>query len=243
MKNYNFILKHNLATMLSSFKGQNANQVNRSLMFHSIADSDFLYSLPLEKFKSFINILEKSKLPLVPFTSNQKGISITFDDGLLDKFTVVAPLLLVKKIPFTIFMITDFINSFHRDYLNANHLKDLADNPLVTIGTHGKTHTPLATLGPKEAQDEMRASKLDLENILSREVTTMSFPHGSFNREILRLAKEVGYKKCGTSIALPNKEDDNFQVNRQCIYSCESNLSFNQKINGKWDWIWGNSNN
>lgn len=146
--------------------------------------------------------------------------------------------MLEKKIPFTIFLITDFISETYKDYLNKNQIQELAKNPMVTFGTHGKTHRPLSSIGIDEASEELKSSKEILEDIIGKEVTTMSFPHGQFNNEILENAQRLGYQRCGTSIATGNPaQGPELQVNRHCIYFCETLLSFKQKINGKWDWI------
>lgn len=239
-------MKHHVATAASFFKKQES--ASRVAMFHDISSPGKaprdLYTVDLNLLKKFITISSKTK-KIEPFESqnilNFSSLSITFDDGYLSNLKLAAPLLYEAKMPFTIFMISDFVDSKHTEYLNKEHLRELVSNPLATIGGHGKTHRPLAELPFNEAREELRISKLELENILGREVTTMSFPHGSFNAQLLEAAQELGYKKCGTSVPLANTSDNLFKVNRQCIYSCDTALSFKQKINGQWDWVWRNS--
>lgn len=215
-------------------------------MYHSVFDqkpnTNDIYSLRLEKFKKQMLFLKKQDSALIPFLDQGKeesaSISVTFDDGYLDNYTLAFPILSDLKIPFTIFMISDFIDESHSLFLNKQHLRELAKNSLVTIGAHGKSHLPLAKMSLSEAKKEMSASKQEIEQILGRKVETMSFPHGSFNQALLEIAAELGYKKCGTSRARPNQRlNDHLQVDRQCIFSCESELSFSQKLNGQWDWL------
>ena len=213
-------------------------------MYHSMYQNKPLtndvYSVSTKQLKDHLSIIKDLRMNVVPF-GQEGNLSMTFDDGFLDNLTLASPILTAEKIPFTIFMISDFIGPNYKDYLNSEHLKELSLNPLVTLGTHGKTHRPLADLSLNEAREEMRVSKLVLEDIIGKEVATMSFPHGSFNQAILDTAIELGYKKCGTSEPFPNLIQGN-KVSRQCIYSCETHMSFKQKISGQWDWVWKNNN-
>lgn len=237
MNNLKFRTKHFAATVLSCFKNKTSG--HSCLMYHSIVQNsrqDDIFLLSYEKFKDQISFIGGEKT--IPFLSSGEGISLTFDDGYLDNYTVAAPLLFERNMPFTIFMVSDFINPSEKDYLNKEHLRELSLNPLVTLGAHGKTHRPLASLSLQEAKVEMRISKLELEDIIGKKVSAMSFPHGSFNQELLDIALELGYEKCGTSIPATNAvPNSGIQVNRHCIYSCESLLSLKQKINGQWNWI------
>lgn len=241
MNNIVFKSKHLVATSLCRLAPAPKDPSHTSLMYHSILQSskvEDIFSLSLDKFTAQLELLKKDNVKLIPFSNAESGVSITFDDGHRDNYELAVPLLLEKQIPFTIFLITDFISEAHKDYLDKDQIKELAKNPLVTFGTHGKTHRPLSGIGIDEAKEELRASKAMLEDLIGKEVTTMSFPHGQFNNEILENAQRFGYQRCGTSIATGNPvQGPKLQVNRHCIYSCETLLSFKQKINGKWDWI------
>ncbi len=214
-------------------------------MYHSLyqrpSRPQDVYSLPIEKLARQMEYIQKQDWPVVPFElqelPDRKSISVTFDDGFADNLLLAYPLLKQMGIPFTIFMISDFTKD-KPGYLNPTQLRELARDPLVTIGSHGKTHRPLVTLDLAEAKEELRVSKLELQNILGREVTTMSFPHGSFNETLIGVAKELGYQKCGTSVALGNPAlNSGIRVDRQCVFLSETSLSFAQKLRGQWDWL------
>ncbi|MBC7427465.1 MAG: polysaccharide deacetylase family protein [Bacteriovorax sp.] len=238
-----FFLKHQLATMAALFSSASSRDSHRSLMYHSIYSdrsiTDDIFSVNLKNFTQQVNILKELDLSIVRFDEAKAGISITFDDGFLDNLTLAAPILFEAKLPFTVFVVSDYVDPAHPQFVNKEQLKKMASNPLVTIGSHGKTHRPLATLPLEEALEDLRQSKIELENIIGKEVSTMSFPHGSFNENILAGAEKLGFKKCGTSFPYPNQlNQDSVQVDRQCIYFCESKLSYKQKLEGKWDRLW-----
>lgn len=224
--------------MLSGFKSEQINEYSRCLMFHSISENKDLYSVNAKSLRGYLEILKNKNLRVGHFSDLSSQISITFDDGYADNFFNAAPILTEFGFPFTIFVVSDFVNDPRNEYLSSAQLKELAKNKLVTIGAHGKSHSPLTSLSYESAVEEMRASKLSLEDLVGAKVDTMSFPHGAFSASLLEAAREIGYNRCGTSIAKPNVMGVSaFQVNRFCIFSCDNKRSFSQKIAGKWDWI------
>lgn len=241
MKELSFKVKHSAATILSALVGFPNGPNHCSLMYHSIVESGTasgLYEIQKSKFIQHLHIIKYSKREVVDFGSSNCGLSITFDDGHLDNFTLVAEILSQYQFPYTIFMISDFMDEKHNLYMNKEHLREISKMKGVTIGSHGKTHNPLAMMPLADAKEELRISKMSLEDAIGKEVATMSFPHGSFSAELLDVARELGYKKCGTSVPRSNNADNILKINRQCIYSCDTEVSFRQKINGQWDWIW-----
>ncbi len=69
----------------------------------------------------------------------------------------------------------------------------------VTIGSHTRSHTLLTNETPERALEEMRGSKLELENRLGEEVTQFAYPDGKFNSDIAEMAATVGYHAAYTT--------------------------------------------
>ncbi|MES3037371.1 MAG: polysaccharide deacetylase family protein [Bdellovibrionota bacterium] len=246
MNSIKFQVKHGIATGISFLKPVADNlPSHRCLMYHSLEnpfyDSGDLYSLPVDQFKQQIEWLKENGFRFRPFGSNDPvrnatEISVTFDDGFLDNYTEAMPFLVSQGVPFTVFMISDFIGAEYKNYLNVHELREMVKNPLVTIGGHGKSHSNLLHLSHEAAVAELTESKKTLEDVLGKEVTTMSFPHGGFNEGLVEAAANLGFKKCGTSVALPNFSAGTVKVNRQAIFFCDGSISFKQKVKGQWDW-------
>ena len=80
-------------------------------------------------------------------------------------------------------------------YMSGYQLKFLSDNGFE-IGSHGITHSLLTAdyMNDLKASIEMKQSKLWLETILDREVTSYCFPSGKYNNNMVELAKRAGYK-------------------------------------------------
>ena len=63
--------------------------------------------------KNFKNIIKKylfyTNLENLVIKREKKKVAITFDDGLADVYNIAYPFLKENKIPFTIFIVTDFL--------------------------------------------------------------------------------------------------------------------------------------
>jgi peptidoglycan/xylan/chitin deacetylase (PgdA/CDA1 family) len=87
--------------------------------------------------------------------------------------------------------------------LSADEVRALADSGVVEVGAHTMSHPRLASLSPLEQQAEILDSKLRLEEMIDRPVTTFAYPFGSerdFDATTMRLVREMGFAcACSTS--------------------------------------------
>jgi peptidoglycan/xylan/chitin deacetylase (PgdA/CDA1 family) len=94
----------------------------------------------------------------------------------------------------------------------------MAEDGLVEIGSHTVTHPVLATLPVTAQRDEIRQSKAGLEDILGCEVTSFSYPHGSYTPETVDLLREAGFTQACSSIAdVVWQSTDGFQLPRRIV--------------------------
>jgi peptidoglycan/xylan/chitin deacetylase (PgdA/CDA1 family) len=125
--------------------------------------------------------------------SDESGFfSITFDDGFQDNLTVALPLLEKYELPMTLFATAEFIGK--ESYLSAAELRELADHPLITIGSHGFTHSHFSRMTVDEAEHELTASKKFLENITGNEVDLFAYPYGDCSAATEKIVESCGYK-------------------------------------------------
>jgi peptidoglycan/xylan/chitin deacetylase (PgdA/CDA1 family) len=80
--------------------------------------------------------------------------------------------------------------------LTAAEVVELARGGVVEIGAHTATHAVLPSLRRSEQLDEIRSSKVALEEILGRPVRTFSYPHGEYDAVSASCAREAGFA-CG----------------------------------------------
>jgi len=106
--------------------------------------------------------------------------------------------------------------------LTGDELLALADNPLVTIGAHTRTHPQLSSLDGEAQRREIAGSKHDLEKLLGKEVTVFAYPFGKktdYDRQSARLCREAGFLKAAAAFpGEAHRWTDPFQVPRHFVY-------------------------
>ncbi|WP_375175179.1 polysaccharide deacetylase family protein [Pseudooceanicola sp.] len=79
------------------------------------------------------------------------------------------------------------------ELLTAEDLRQLADQPLVTLGAHGITHANLPSLTEQDRWRELTGSKAWLENCVQQEITAFAYPHGHHTQDCVEEARRAGY--------------------------------------------------
>ena len=175
--------------------------MNKALVYHTISthESPLPSSIDIspERFESHLALLSERHAKVVglrKFLSvpdSENLIAITFDDGFRDNLTVALPLLEKYGLPMTLFMVAGYIGQ--EGYLNADELRELAQHPLVTIGSHGLWHRPFTALSDGEALYEFKESKGKLEDTIHEKVDMLAYPYGDCNTRIERICSHAGY--------------------------------------------------
>lgn len=220
----------------------------RVLMYHSIGATAFgdslgIFSINPDKFHQQMAKLKTWKhVELTPFSDDRASkycnkVAVTFDDGYLDNYEIVAPIMVELKIPFTVFVTSDFIRNKKPGFLCRSTLRALAELPEVKIGAHGASHIPLTKCDQKTLKHELISSKHFLEDTLGSEVDTLSYPYGAVDRRVRDEALANGYRLGACSVAGLNKDGhDPMILSRTEILSYDNERTFSQKLKGNWDW-------
>jgi len=227
------------------FKKHQNNIGNTILLYHSIGtnlDFDtYGISIPKEKFLEHILYLKDNYEIILVDNSyknnlDRKTISITFDDGYEDNLYALE---ICKKfnIPFTLYITTGFIGK--ENYLSEEDIKKFADYELCTLGTHSVSHPHLDTLSYELQYKELKESKEVLENIIGKEITQMSYPHGLYNLDTIKLTEKLGYNLVSSShIGLNSASSfDPRRLKRIEIVSNDSLMELEKKILGYYDYL------
>lgn len=142
---------------------------------------------------------------------------ITLDDGYRDNLINALPLLEKHQLPATIFVTTGFLGqranlAWDKEYsesdrawfLNSDEVKQLSENPLITIGAHTHTHPRLSELNDDNQTNEIDESKKILEDITGKPVIVFAYP---FGRQIdITSSSPKIVEKCGFKGACLTKE-------------------------------------
>lgn len=171
------------------------------LMFHHVTD-EYVDTLDcckckVQRFMDIIRDVQKDYMIIsiedVCCEHKEKIAVITFDDGCMDMYLNAYPFLKVHKIPFTVYLASDFIGK--EGYVGINEVKILANDPLVTIGFHTKSHPLLRKV--KNLKEEMWNNKIYIENIIGHKLQHFAFPYGKLQAVGLKAVvygKHLHYK-------------------------------------------------
>jgi peptidoglycan/xylan/chitin deacetylase (PgdA/CDA1 family) len=77
--------------------------------------------------------------------------------------------------------------------MSEEELLRLVDGGLIEVGAHTRNHPVLPQLSAQGQEDEIGASKTDLETILGRKILGFSYPNGLATAGTRRLVRELGF--------------------------------------------------
>lgn len=119
-----------------------------------------------------------------------KPVVITFDDGWKDQYEGAFPILKQHQFVATFFIITGAVG--HSAYMDWEQIKEI-EAAGMDIQAHGHTHERLSTMSRDKARQEIEESKRALEDHLSRPVTVLAYPYGSYDDAVIAEVKAAGF--------------------------------------------------
>lgn len=121
----------------------------------------------------------------------EKPMIITFDDGYRDVYEKAFPMLKKYNIKANLYIISGYIGG--EKYLTEDMVKELANSPLIEIGSHTITHSVLTKVSKEEVEKQLIESKNYLEKLTNKKVESMAYPTGAYNEKVKK-AVEKYYK-------------------------------------------------
>jgi peptidoglycan/xylan/chitin deacetylase (PgdA/CDA1 family) len=121
----------------------------------------------------------------------KKPIILSFDDGYMDLYTDVFPILKQEKVKAVTYIIVDFLN--RPNFLFSFQLEDLAKSPLIEIGAHTMDHVALKGMSKDATWYQIAQSRIDLQKELHLPITSFAYPYGSFDQQTIDLVKQAGF--------------------------------------------------
>ena len=130
-----------------------------------------------------------------------KPVCITFDDGYLDSYTIVYPMMKEFGYPWTLFLITDDVGkSYNR--MTWEQLKEMADSGAVTIANHTLSHPKRHNLPTRaEKENEIIGANKALKYHLGIDNLWFAYPYGDYDDEVIDICKKAGIKLAVTTDA------------------------------------------
>ncbi len=125
----------------------------------------------------------------------RESVLLTFDDGWAGTVDLAMPVLERYSAEATVFITTELLDQ--PGFLRAAELHRWPTQ--LQVGSHCRTHRFLNELDDAEIREELRSSKLALEDLCGRPIDTVSIPNGAIDTRVERIAVELGYALVFTS--------------------------------------------
>ena len=133
-------------------------------------------------------------------------VTTSWDDGHPSDLKL-AELLKRYDIPATFYIPID---NTEGECMNTQQISEIAQS--FDVGGHSYNHVNLTKIPPKEAEKEIMEGKRRLEEIIGKEVISFCYPKGSFNHEIINIAKGAGFVGARTVKLFDRSINDPFKM-------------------------------
>jgi len=158
---------------------------------------------------------------------------LTFDDGFADNHVYGLPILRRFNLPATVFLVAQTLTAQGRpvDWIDdepPGSLRTLTVEQVlelreagVALGSHSWSHRDLTTLDYEACVNDLRDSRVFLEDLLHQPVPFLAYPRGRNNRMVRDAAKTAGYLN---AFSLPERHEpvDGMAVPRVGVYPWNS---------------------
>lgn len=208
--------------------------------FHSIDDSGSVLSYPIASFERLIAALKANDIPIVDMktllSSNDKGVSLTFDDGMHSVHQHALPILQRHQATAHVFVATQYIGTDKKwpesdinpsfDMLNWQQVEELHDAGW-RIDAHTKTHPDLRQLTIDQVAKECNEADAEIEQRLGRRPQYFAYPFGYHNGAVREFIGNSYLAAVTTELAYLENQNEAVTLPRLDSYYLRSSWAIN----------------
>lgn len=226
-----------------------ANRRVPVIVYHSVDESNSCISIRPSEFKRQMEFIKENgynTLTVSELVDNMrkgngipdKVIALTFDDGFENNYHVAFPILKDLGLTATIFLTTDYIGG----KCTWDKKDDIPDLPLLTwdmikemnefgidFQSHTATHPHLPLLSEDRIRDEIRRSRLTIEDMMGKRCDILCYPYAEFDERVVRILPEEGYV---AAFAGHPEHEDIYSIRRVGSGHLTTPLSFKVALKG-----------
>lgn len=160
----------------------------------------------LEEWGAHVLPLDEAVAALEAGTLPDRAVALTFDDGYASVVETAWPLLRERGLPATLFVVTGSLTEdlrFAWDLHEPEHerLRLARPDELLAavatgldLGSHTVSHPWLPRLDAGEMKRELVDSRIALQELLGRTVTSLAYPTGGWDSAVRAAAADAGYR-------------------------------------------------
>lgn len=179
-----------------------------ALLFHSVnnKNENSLSHISSKTFELYLIELKKRQIKCTTVTEatntsakDASRVILVFDDGFEDFYNEAFPLLKKYEQKATVYPVAKSINEnfswdlySERNHLTKEQLQEISQYG-IEIGSHTLTHPDLTRIPLIDLEKELVESKKIIEDTICKPISSLSFPFGSWNDNIWKLALKAGY--------------------------------------------------
>jgi peptidoglycan/xylan/chitin deacetylase (PgdA/CDA1 family) len=212
------------------------------LAYHNVVNAAStgkdLYSVTKTNFVQHMEVLKRHFSVISPCelfgcwqTPSAAGprVLITFDDGKKNNYTEALPILRAFNFPAVFFIATGSVGT--DGHLSEGEIRDAAQSN-IHIGSHSVTHADFAEIDVARTFEELRESKLFIDNLTKKDTVAFAYPYGNVHniKEIdTEILHRLGYEYAFVFGAFDNyRMGDRFRIPRFMATDVQGTTLFNQ---------------
>jgi len=175
------------------------------LMYHRFGEDSLpSTSVRLEQFEAHIAELTSGAYHVMPLAEivgrlrrgealPNHALAITVDDAALSVYTEAWPRLKAAGLPFTLFVSTEPLDLNLGGYMSWAQLREMAADPLVTVGNHGHTHAHMAWQDEATQREEIEKAAARLQAELGSAPELFAYPYGEMSLALRQNVVAAGF--------------------------------------------------
>ena len=197
------------------------------LTYHRIDEDNYpATSLRLDDFEAHLKELEHGGYNIIPLsrlitalknngTLPEKSVVITFEGGYQSAYRKAMPLLLSKKIPFTVFYASRNSQDDFEQFMGWEALKSLARYNFVEFGILPSVYARISEFSKAENKRLLNNARLSYREHFGNEPQYFSYPFGEYSSDYKNFIETQGFEAAfGLQSGVPYAGMDFYNVPR-----------------------------
>ena len=156
--------------------------------------------------------------------ADKPTVILTFDDGYVDNYTDMFPILKKYGAKATVFLISEMVGT--DGYLSVDQIVEMASSGLVSFQCHTAHHVDLSYQDEATLRSEFSTSISKIESWTGRPVRALAYPAGSYNDDVIRVAADYFSFCYTTKSPYSVTEYSNYNIPRYYIARDLTDASF-----------------
>lgn len=173
-----------------------------------VSPGSFARQMWLLKMLGYRGLSMRDLEPYIQGSKSGKVVGVTLDDGYQNNHTHALPVLRQHGFTATCYGVSHLIAGTNqwdaelgipqKPLMTAAEWREWSDAGM-DVGSHTCTHANLPELPDDAARQQITQSKIELEQLIGREVRHFCYPYGKFEGRHARMAQEAGYASATTT--------------------------------------------